>query len=122
MNDDWMRKTIATGFKNAFSLTKPNMAPGFAYAMYPNGYTEGERAHIMVAGDGTHSAHALYPTGDASDFGYEQTVFADAKGTIGCLAFSDLDQDGWTEVWMPNYDKSYIELFKLSNKAAAPST
>ena len=114
MNDDWTRKTIATGFKNAFSLLVPNMAPGFPYPMYPNGKKEGERAHIMVAGDGTNSAHALYPTGDALEFDYEKTVFDVAGGTIGCLAFTDLDEDGWTEIWMPNYSKSYIELFKLS--------
>jgi hypothetical protein len=119
MNDDWSRYTVASGFKNAFSLTVPNMSPGFAYAMYPNGYKEGERAHIMVAGDGDHSAHALYPTGDASLFEYENTIFDNAKGTVGCLAFSDLDNDGWTEIWMPNYDKSYIELWKLSAKSTA---
>jgi len=119
MKDDWTRKTIASGFKNAFSLTVPNMAPGFAYAMYPNGKKEGERAHIFVAGDGDHSAHALYPTGDAAEFDYEVTTFVEGGGTIGCLAFSDLDEDGWTEVWMPNYNKSYIELFKISPAQAA---
>ena len=66
MNDDWTRYTIASDFKNAFSLTVPNMAPGFAYAVWPQGYQKGERAHIFVAGDGDHAAHVLYPTGDAS--------------------------------------------------------
>lgn len=37
MNDEWTRTTIASGFKNAFSLTVPNMSPGFAYAVWPNG-------------------------------------------------------------------------------------
>ena len=37
---DWMtgvftKHTLATGFKNKFSLTVPNMAPGFPYAFYP---------------------------------------------------------------------------------------
>lgn len=71
------------------------MSPGFAYAVHPNGYKKGERAHIFVAGDGDHSAHALYPTGDASVFEYDDTIFFNAKGTVGCLAFSDLDNDGW---------------------------
>jgi len=31
-------------------------------------------------------------------------VIEDADGTVGALAFSDLDGDGWVEVWMPNYD------------------
>ena len=91
MNDDWSRQTIASNFKNAFSMFVPNMSPGFAYAMYPNGYKKNERAHIMVAGDGDHAAHALYPSGEASTYDYTDTIFKDAKGTVGCLAFSDLD-------------------------------
>ena len=120
MNDDWTRATIATGFHNAFSITVPNMAPGFAYAVWPHGKTRGERAHIMVAGDGDHSAHTLYPSGDASTFDYEDSIFDDAKGTVGCLAFSDLDNDGWQEVWVPNYDKGTIELYKMGD-AATPA-
>lgn len=112
--DDWTRKTIASEFHNAFSLTVPNMSPGFAYAFYPNGQSNKERAHILVAGDGDHSAHCLYPSGDKSEFEYTDTIFKDAKGTVGALAFSDLDGDGWQEVWMPNYDKSYIELWKVT--------
>jgi len=117
MNDDWTRETIATGFKNASSLFVPNMSPGFAYAVYPNGYKYKERAHIFVAGDGDHAAHALYPSGDQWHFDYTDTIFDNAKGTVGCLAFSDLDNDGWQEIWVPNYNKGTIELFKMSAKA-----
>ena len=95
MNDEWTRKTIASNFHNAFSLTVPNMSPGFAYAIWPNGKGRHERAHIFVAGDGDHSAHALYPSGDKSEFEYTDTIFSDAKGTVGALAFSDLDEDDW---------------------------
>ena len=121
MNDDWTRKTVASDFHNAFSMTVPNMSPGFAYAIYPNGYHYEERAHILVAGDGDHSAHILYPSGDATEFNYDNEIFADAKGTVGCLATSDYDEDEWLEVWMPNYDKSYIELFKISAAPASPT-
>lgn len=118
MNDDWTRKTIASDFHNAFSITVPNMAPGFAYAVYPNGYHAKERAHIFVAGDGDHSAHVLYPTGDKDSFEYDDQIFDNAKSTVGCLAFSDLDEDGWQEVWVPAYDKSTIELFKMSSASS----
>lgn len=119
MNDVWTRKTISSNFHNAFSLTVPNMSPGFAYAIWPNGKGKEERAHIFVAGDGDYSAHALYPSGDRSEFEYTDTIFSDADGTVGALAFSDLDEDDWQEIWMPNYDKGYIELFKLSKTAAS---
>ena len=118
MHDDWTRKTIASDFHNAFSLTVPNMSPGFAYPVYPNGYHKNERAHILVAGDGDHMAHALYPTGDKDVFEYTDTVFSDAGGTVGALAFSDLDEDGWQEVWVANYDKGYVELFKMSDASS----
>lgn len=75
----------------------------------------------MVAGDGDHSAHCLFPSGDSEEFEYTDYVFEKAGGTVGALAFSDLDQDGWLEVWMPNYDSSYIELFTMkaaSNESA----
>lgn len=40
MPDDWMtgeytKHTLATNFKNAFSITVPNMAPGFPYPFFP---------------------------------------------------------------------------------------
>ena len=120
MQDDWTRKTIASDFHNAFSLTVPNMAPGFGYAVWPNGKHEKERAHILVAGDGDHAAHILYPSGDdATNFEYDNEVFKNAGGTVGALAMSDLDQNGWTEVWMPNYDNGYIMLFEISDAETA---
>ena len=119
MNDEWTRQTIASDFHNAFSLTVPNMSPGYTYAIYPNGYHKNERAHILVAGDGDHKAHALYPSGDSSVFEYTDTVFSDAKGTVGAMTFSDLDEDGWQEVWVANYDKGYVELFELSDASSS---
>ena len=114
MTGTFEKYTLADDFKNAFSLFVPGMAPGFPYAVYPNGKKEGERAHILIAGDGTFSAHLLTPTGDASKFEYQKDLIVDAKGTIGCLDTADLDEDGWLEMYMPNYDKGYVEVFKIS--------
>lgn len=120
MTGEWTRETIDSNFHNAFSLAIPNMSPGFCYAVYPEVKMKGRaKAHIMIAGDGDHSAHILYPDSTANSFLYEDEVFADAKGTVGSLAFSDLDEDGWLEVWMPNYDNGYVELFKTSSASAA---
>ena len=33
---------------------------------------------------------------------------------------SGLDNDGWQEVWVPNYDKGTIELYKMGD-AATPA-
>ena len=118
MTGDWEKSTLASGFKNARSLFVPNMAPGFPYAVWPQGYKQGERAHILVAGDGDHDAHVLMPTGDASSFEYEDEVIVQAGGTVGALATADLDGDGWLEMYMPNYDKGYIQVYTLSAAAS----
>lgn len=118
MTGTFEKYTIASGFKNAWSLFVPNMAPGFPYAVWPHGYKRGERAHILVAGDGDHDAHILAPTGDASSFEYEDYIAVEAGGTVGALATADLDGDGWLEMYMPNYDKGYIQVFKLAAAAS----
>jgi len=117
MTGTFEKYTLASGFKNAFSLFVPGMAPGFPYAVWPNGYKKGERAHILIAGDGDYDAHVLVPTGDASSFEYENYVVVEAHGTVGALATADLDGDGWLEMYMPNYDKGYVEVYKLSSTA-----
>jgi len=53
-----------------------------------------------------------------------ETLYSDyftknEKGTVGALAYADLDNDGWLEVFVPNYDKSYIEVFKFSELTAS---
>lgn len=116
---DWMtgeftRSTIATGFKNKFSLTVPNMAPGFTYPFWPNINQQGkEPAHIVVAGDGDHTAHLLTPT-DPSTFAYELDTIKEMNGTVGALAWGDLDSDGWNELFVPDYDSSLVEVFAFS--------
>jgi len=111
MNGEFVKNTIATEFNVVFNLFVPQMSPGFPYAVWPHGKEDGERAHVFVAGDGDQSAHDLYPS--EGEFGYTDDLIVNAKGTVGALAFTDLNNDGWTEMWMPNYDKSYVELFKF---------
>jgi len=75
-NGDYTRKTIATGFKNAWSLTVPNMCPGFPYQVYPDSNKRSGMSHILIAGDGDHSAHLLRPTGDPEDM-FERELIKD---------------------------------------------
>ena len=118
MTGSFEKFTLADDFKNAFNLFVPGMSPGFPYAAYPNGKKDGERAHILIAGDGDYSAHLLTPTGDASKFEYQKDLIVNAHGTVGALATADLDGDGWLEMYMPNYDKGYVEVYKMSAASA----
>jgi len=104
---DFPRSTVATGFKNAWSLTVPNICPGFPYAVRPDG-KEGPH-HILVAGDGDYSAHLISPAAD----GYQMDLVKNLGGTVGSMAYADLDNDGWLEFFVPNYDKGYIEVYQF---------
>lgn len=114
MTGEFKKYTLASGFKNAFSLFVPGMSPGFPYAVWPNGKKDGERAHILIAGDGDFDTHVLTPIGDAAKFEYQNDIVVKAKGTIGALATADYDNNGWLEMYMPNYDKGYIEVFTIT--------
>jgi len=118
MTGEFTRSAIATGFKNKFSLTIPNMAPGFPYAFWPQVGTESHTAaHIVVAGDGDHTAHLLTPT-DPKNFIYERDTIKEEKGTVGALAWGDLDGNGWNELFVPDYDSSLIEVFVFMGKVS----
>lgn len=120
MNGEFTKNTIATGFKNKFSLTVPNMSPGFPYPFYPLTFDEHRYdipAHILVAGDGDYTAHILTPT-EPQTFGWEVDTFKEMKGTVGALTWADLDEDYWNEVWVPDYDNNKMEVFKLHDPAS----
>eukprot|EP00347_Sterkiella_histriomuscorum_P005215 403357452 len=108
---NYTRKTIASGFKNAFSLTVPNMCPGFPYAVYPQASNQQGRAHILIAGDGDYSAHLLVPTTD--DTLFQRTLIKNLGGTVGSITYGDSNGNGWLEFYVPNYDKSYVEVYEF---------
>jgi len=119
MTGEYTKHTLTTDFHNAFSITVPNMSPGFPYPFYPQTKDEGKKhtpAHILVAGDGDHSAWLMTPT-DTKNFGWDRDLIKNMKGTVGALTWDDLDNDGWNEVWVPNYDDSKMEVFKFSAAA-----
>ena len=106
-NGNYARRTIANGFTNAFSLLIPNMCPGFPYAVYPSKQSP---AHILVAGDGDHSAHLLRPQSDGT---YKREIIKNLGGTVGSMATYDFNNDGFLEFFVPNYDGNYIEVYEF---------
>jgi hypothetical protein len=104
---NFTKRTIANGFKNAFSLLIPNMAPGFPYAIKP---TPTAGTHILVAGDGDHSAHLMRPDGHGN---FQREVIKNLGGTVGSIAVYDFDNDGFLEFFVPNYDGNYIEVYQF---------
>lgn len=125
--DQFVKTQIASGFKNAWSLTVPNMCPGFPYAIYPEVSNKSQRAHILIAGDGDYSAHLMRPNENSTAADaplYTRELIKNLGGTVGSITFGDSDGDGWLEFYVPNYDKNYIEVYKFYDQdasAAIPS-
>ena len=116
-NGNYTRKTIASGFKNAFSLTVPNMCPGFPYPVHPQTSNQKGRPHILIAGDGDYSAHLLVPTND--DTLYQRTLIKNLGGTVGSITYGDSNHNGWLEFYVPNYDKNYVEVYEFYDTTAS---
>ena len=83
------------------------MCPGFPYPVKP---TPNSPVHVLIAGDGDYSAHLMRPDGKGN---YQREVIKNLGGTVGSIASSDLDNDGYLEFFVANYDKNYIEVYKF---------
>jgi len=101
MNGYFEKFLIAKNFKPVKNLVNSNRSPSFPYPVYPDGYEPNKRAHILVAGSGNYKASLLIPTGDdPSKFEYEKKEIVDAGGVVGDIVTSDLDENGWLEMWI----------------------
>lgn len=89
------------------------MCPGFPYVVKPS---KSSPAHILVAGDGDYSAHLLRPDGTGS---FKRELIKNLGGTVGSMTYYDFNNDGFLEFLVPNYDKSYIEVYEFYMPAAA---
>jgi hypothetical protein len=105
---DYTRHTIGTGFVNAWSIGGGNMAPGFPYAVKPNLKDNDSQLYVVIAGDGDNNVEMLRPVGVNQ---YKLETIKEEGGTVGSIAFADLNGDGWLEFFVPNYDDNYVEVF-----------
>ena len=84
--------------------------PGIAYSIYPNNNLRKGNKHIVISGDGSHQAYLLKPK---ESYKYEKSVIRNVGGTCGSLAFEDVDNDGWKEIFIPNYDSGEVFVYKF---------
>lgn len=106
LNGTFTKHELARGFpvrERGFNQA----APGFAYVVYPHVKYDAEPV-ILIAGDGSTSAYELVWR---KDWTYDVKEIEILGGTVGSLTYDDIDADGYTEVFIPNYDKGYVEIW-----------
>ena len=42
------------------------------------------------------------------------TVLKEIGGTVGTIGIADYNNDGWMDFLVPNYDKSYVEVYTFA--------
>ena len=42
---------------------------------------------------------------------FSREIIKQMQGTVGSLTYYDIDNDGWLEFFVPNYDKNYIDVY-----------
>lgn len=87
--------------------------PGTATSFFPtvsDKSKKGVRPSIVVSGDDSGHTDLLTPTGDA--FQYEIETIANGTGTMGTMAVGDIDGDGVSEIIVPYYKDSKIDVFR----------
>jgi len=112
-NGTWTRHTLADA--SNFKVTEGGFnqdAPGFAYAFYPNLKGNNKKPYILVAGDGSQTAYLMSPK--SADFDYSIEKIISVNGVIGSIGIGDIDNDGYVEFFVPNYDKSTVYAYTFS--------
>ncbi len=59
--------------------------------------------------DGSQEGYYYKPK--ENDFQYEEFIIENVKGTVGSIAYGDVDNDGFTEVFLPNYNSNDVHVF-----------
>lgn len=120
MNGTYEKIALKTGFSMAWKyLFTPIAGPGYPYLFYPDGDTNA-RAHILLCGHGNEKLWLATPTGNAADFDYQIDEVLDAGAVVPGLKLADLDNDGYPEIYMANYQKGYIQVIKTSPASNYP--
>ena len=74
---------------------------------------------IFVSGDNSNSIFLLTPMSDSTeDWRYSKSKVSDLGGDIGRPSISDVDHDGFADIFVPVYDAKQIVHYKFRKAGA----
>merc|ERR1712100_613972 len=105
--EDWInftyrRRTLATGFK------VKNPGPGKAAPGFATPFIQGKRNRvpdIFLQGDDNGNVYLLRPENSRGEFNFEYnvTMLYEYGDRVGAPSLQDIDGDGFTELFVPDY-------------------
>eukprot|EP01100_Stratorugosa_tubuloviscum_P002122 TRINITY_DN1484_c1_g4_i1.p1 TRINITY_DN1484_c1_g4~~TRINITY_DN1484_c1_g4_i1.p1 ORF type:complete len:421 (-),score=212.76 TRINITY_DN1484_c1_g4_i1:107-1369(-) len=111
---NWPKHLIANGFVTRQPGSN-QASPGAAHSFYQKTDQNSDKPLIVLGGDGSQEAYIICPlTQSSSDWTYNVTVLTNIGCTVGEVTAYDVDGDTWTEIFVPAYDKSFMEIFTYS--------
>ncbi|XP_052799628.1 uncharacterized protein LOC128231181 [Mya arenaria] len=110
----FVKHTIAVGFSpRSKSIGKG--APGSAIAVHPQPAKNTSKPVILLSGDDDGRAYVFEAASqDPAAWAYNKQVFFDAgDATVGELSAADVDNDGYTDVFVPSFNGNEVIVYSF---------
>lgn len=113
-NGLFVKHIIFRGFKT----TQPGAnqaSPGSPVTFYPQISSSDGKPYILLGGDGSQKAYLISPNSEnIVDWEYTLITIIDVKNTVGQVQVGDVDGDGWSDVFIPDYDGGLVYVYTFA--------
>merc|ERR1719498_1458554 len=113
MTDPWVKHVLATSYRPRKTLLpQPGRgSPGSVVPFYPNlNNTQKKRPWLLLSGDDGGFFSVLEPI-DGSSWSFKETFLCNSSNTVGSPVIEDINQDGYSDLFLPFYADGKVEVF-----------
>jgi len=122
----WVKHVLARGFKpKKHWFPMPGQgAPGLAFPLWlpgSDGVTKNKPVVVLTTDDGGQVVQLTPNSADPQDWTYSNnTITTSQDGTIGTPSATDVNGDGWPELFVPNNAAGTLEMWTWAPALAEP--